>query len=90
MLRRSRILLWKFVGDGQTVIDGMVPDFININGKKQVIEVYGDYWHRNHKPQDRIDHYKKFGFKCLVYWEKDLKDLSPEIVEIIKSDINEL
>jgi G:T-mismatch repair DNA endonuclease (very short patch repair protein) len=81
---------WKFVGNGQVVVDGMVPDFININGKKQVIEVYGDYWHKDHNPQDRINRYKEFGFNCLVYWEKDLKDLSPEIVDIIKSDIEEL
>ena len=30
------------------------------------------YWHRNDDPQDRIDHFKRFGFDTLVIWESEL------------------
>ena len=65
---------WKFVGDGKLIIDGKCPDFANINGQKKLIELYGDYWHRNDNPQDRIDIFKPFGYKTLVIWESELKD----------------
>jgi G:T-mismatch repair DNA endonuclease (very short patch repair protein) len=38
----------------------MNPDFI-CDEEKKVIEVYGDYWHRNDNPQDRINKFKKMG-----------------------------
>jgi len=38
---------YKFVGDGQVIIGGFNPDFINVNGQKKIIELYGDYWHAN-------------------------------------------
>ena len=34
---------WKYVGDLSFLIDGKNPDFVNINGKKKLIEFYGDY-----------------------------------------------
>lgn len=65
---------WLFTGDGKIVIDGLVPDFMNINGRKQLIEVFGDYWHRNENPEKRIDHFRGFGYSAIVFWEKELKD----------------
>jgi len=55
-------------------LGGKIPDFVNINGKKKLIELYGDFWHRNDNPQDRIDYFKNFGWDTLVIWEKELKD----------------
>lgn len=74
---------WKYVGDFQFWLGGKNPDFMNINGQKKLIELYGDYWHsqkvigipeEQHK-QERIDHFKQYGFDTLVIWEKELKDL---------------
>ena len=73
---------WKFVGDGQIIISGKCPDFINTNGQKKIIELFGDYWHEGEKPQDRIDIFKPFGYKTLVIWEKELKN-----IEKLKSKI---
>ncbi len=67
-------LPYKYVGNGEVIIGFKNPDFINVNGEKKVIELYGDYWHRNDNPQDRIDHFKKYGFDCLVIWERELKN----------------
>lgn len=60
----------------QLMIGGMFPDLVNINGKKKLIEFFGDYWHRNDNPQERINKFRKFGFDCLVIWEHELKDLN--------------
>ena len=75
---------WKFVGDGQLIIDGRCPDFVNVNGKKKLIELFGDYWHRDDDPQDRIDIFKPFGFDTLVIWERELYDNKEVLVDRIK------
>ena len=65
---------YRYVGDFQFFLGGRNPDFMNINGQKKLIELYGDYWHRNDNPQDRIDHFKQYGFDTLVIWEHELKN----------------
>ena len=67
---------YKFVGDGEFILGGKNPDYMNMNGQKKLIELYGDYWHKGQNPQDRIDYFKKFGFNTLVIWEKELIVLS--------------
>ena len=56
------------------VIGGKIPDFIDINGKKKIIELYGDYWHCGENTNILRRHYAKYGYDCLVIWEKELKD----------------
>lgn len=65
---------WAYVGSGQLIIGGKCPDFMNINSKKQLIELYGDYWHEGEDPQDRIDLFGQYGFDCLVIWERELTE----------------
>ena len=67
---------YKYVGDGQFIIAGKCPDFININGQKKIIELFGDYWHKDDDPQDRVDIFSPYGYKTLVVWEHELKDTS--------------
>jgi hypothetical protein len=67
---------YKYVGDGQFIIDGKCPDFLNINGKKKLIELWGGYWHKGQNPQDRIDIFKPFGFDTLVIWANELNDIN--------------
>ena len=65
---------------------GLVPDFVNIDGKKEIIEVFGDYWHDSTKRDlswhatelGRIMAYQAIGYKCLIIWEHELKELSEE------------
>jgi G:T-mismatch repair DNA endonuclease (very short patch repair protein) len=73
---------WEYVGDWTMVLDGKSPDFVNINGKKLIIELFGDYWHRNDNPDDRIALFKKFGYRTLVIWERELKDKQALICKI--------
>lgn len=66
---------WKYVGDGQLIIAGKCPDFVNVNGKKQIIELYGDYWHKGQNPQDRINLFSRLGFKTLIIWASEMRDI---------------
>ena len=65
---------WKYVGDGQVWIDGKNPDFININGSKKIIELDGEYWHKDKNSKERIKLFKKFGYETLVITDKELKN----------------
>lgn len=79
---------WKYVGDGQIWIGGKNPDFININGKKQVIELFSLYWHDPDLFPDRLTekelvvHYKQYGFDCLVVWDYHC---DKEVVDAVKA-----
>jgi len=86
---------WKYVGNGEVIIGGLNPDFVNINGKKQVIELFGDYWHSKEVVKNdwkrtvfgRITIFKNYGFKCLVIWERELID-SVSVINKIKEFAN--
>ncbi len=67
---------WKYVGDWEFVLAGKNPDFVNINGKKQIVELFGDYWHKGEDPAERIALFREFGYETLVVWEAELKDLT--------------
>lgn len=60
------------------MLAGLVPDFINVNGKKQVIEVFGDYWHNlpnmpfYSTEYGRKHIFSKLGYDCMVLWEHEL------------------
>ena len=84
---------WKYVGDGQLWIGGRNPDFVNVNSKKQVIEVFGYHWHDpdyfpNRLTEDElIAHYKEYGLDCLVFWEFDVYN-EEEVVAAITAKWN--
>jgi len=67
---------YKFVGDGKVVIDRFNPDFINCNGQKKIIELFGNYWHNlpasKKRDKRRIKTYRKYGYKTLVIWAHEL------------------
>lgn len=65
---------YKYVGDFQFVLGGKCPDFINVNGQKKIIELFGNYWHEKEDVKKRVDHFKKYGWNCLVVWEDEFKN----------------
>ena len=69
-------LPFKYSGNGEIWLGNRNPDFINVNGKKQVIELFGTYWHPLFDGVKRTEHYKQYGFDCLVIWEDEMKDLA--------------
>ena len=78
-------LPYKYTGDGSFWIGrnpSINPDFVDCNGGKTAIEVFGDYWHspllnRNIRyPQTlkgRKKQLKKYGWRLIVLWECDLR-----------------
>lgn len=91
-----------YTGDGQIIVNGLCPDFVNCNGQRKIIELFGNYWHtkRVKKWQDtelgRQMAYNYCGFNCLVVWESELveenrKNLTERILKFHaageKSDI---
>jgi len=84
---------FKYNGNGNlgVTLARMVPDFVNVNGKKQVIEVFGDYHHTvlatNWKKTElgKKMAYNSVGYDCLVLWQSEIKSKSEEeLVEIIR------
>jgi G:T-mismatch repair DNA endonuclease (very short patch repair protein)/YHS domain-containing protein len=75
-------LPYKYTGDGGFTLDGAVPDFVNVNGEKKIVEFFGDYWHGQTKThKSTVDHenerklrFKKFGYDTIIVWEHELKD----------------
>jgi len=65
---------WKYVGDGQVIISGKCPDFINVNGRKKIVELFGNYWHTPEEAEDRKAIFKRFGYETLIVWEHELKN----------------
>jgi len=87
---------YKYVGDFSFWIDGRNPDFYN--GENKIIELFGDYWHsdellnnigrtKSNEPNTK-KHYSKYGYKTLVIWERELKDMD-KVLEKIKEFDNE-
>jgi len=73
---------WKYTGNGDVWIGIKNPDFLNINGKKKIIEVFSDYWHNEHRvgilshqtEEGTKEFYKNYGFETLIIWERELKN----------------
>ena len=79
---------YRFVGNGKVIIDGFNPDFIGRNGQKKIIELYGDYWHNlkswRERDKRRIKAYTRYGYKTLIIWEHELKDLDKLRIRVKK------
>lgn len=71
---------FSYVGNGEVWLGKSNPDFININGKKLIIEVFGNYWHQGDNGDSRIAYFAKYGYRTLVVWEKDIYDDRESVV----------
>lgn len=75
-------LPFKYTGDGSFILEGLNPDFIETNGKKIAIDVFGDYWHtlkadrESYTEDGRKAIFTKYGWELIVIWESELKQLS--------------
>lgn len=84
---------YKYVGNGEIWIAGKNPDFININGQKKIIELFGEPWHDKNRSyfgklsytqteQGRKEIFAQYGYDTLIIWSKELKN-----IEMIKQKI---
>jgi G:T-mismatch repair DNA endonuclease (very short patch repair protein) len=89
VLIRKHSLPYKYTGDGSFWIEKINPDFVNNDGRKVVIEVFGNYWHglESVKQRDKrkLQVLKSFGWDRIVVWERELRSgKETEIVNRIK------
>ncbi len=93
---KKNLLPFKFVGNGDFILGGKCPDFLDTNGKKKVIELFGSYWHSplfnpkvnwNRTYDVTIKHYRKYGFDCLIIWDYELKR-KDNVINKIENFIN--
>jgi len=66
-------LPYRYVGDGQFILGGKCPDFLNTNGQKKLIELFGNFWHEAGSEQKRVNYFREYGFSTLIIWENELK-----------------
>lgn len=60
--------------NGAVTFEGKIPDFINVNGHKCVVEMYGNYWHTPKQIPVRRKLFKKFGYSLAVIWASELNN----------------
>lgn len=81
-------LPYRFVGDGSVILGRLCPDFINTDGAKIVLEVFGELFHDPIKgfknireaqtEEGRREVFGKLGFKMIVLWGNEVKSMSTE------------
>lgn len=86
---------WEYTGDGKEKellepFNGLIPDWIHQDGKRMVLELFGDYWHSPEVIGDdwerselgKIMIYNSLGYRCLVIWEHELKDEQAVVAKV--------
>lgn len=78
------------------MIGGLVPDFVNVNGRKHLVEVFGSYWHDPAFGREipwkatefgRKAIYSQLGYGCTVIWDHELKDENL-VIQKLQEDFN--
>jgi len=62
-----------FIGNPKVGVH--IPDYVK-SDTREIVEVWGTYWHRGENPQDLIDWYAKQGWTARVVWENEVADFA--------------
>lgn len=65
---------FEYVGDGKLIVGRFCPDYVR-KDDKFLIELYGNHWHAGQNPQDRIDYFAEYGYRTMVLWEKQVRQI---------------
>lgn len=75
---------WAYNGNFEegVMLGGLIPDFVNVNGEKTVIEVFGTYWHSDEVIGDKWKRseygrkavYAQLGYRSIILWEDRIKE----------------
>jgi len=77
-------LPYRYTGDGSFIVAGLNPDFVEVNGRKLAVDVFGDYWHniKQDEParteQGRKAIFADYGWELVVLWEHEINNLPEE------------
>ena len=70
--------------NGWFVLGTKIPDFVNVNGKKKLIELFGEPYHKPEEALERVNYFKRYGWDTLVIWASELskeKEVEKKILE---------
>jgi very-short-patch-repair endonuclease len=86
---------FRFVGDGQFIIDGLNPDWVHIKGQRKIIELFGRSFHdpehcswpvpQRSTEEGRRKALEDQGYEMLVIWDNELYKATHLIEEKVKS-----
>lgn len=74
---------WEYTGDGTLAVGRLKPDYIYVNGRKAVIELYGNVWHTVAEAKERVARFKTMGYDCLIVWGEQLVGDECELIRHI-------
>lgn len=84
-------LPFKYTGNGSFILEGLNPDFIETDGRKIAIDVFGDYWHtlkadkESYTEDGRKAIFTKYGWHLIVLWEHEINTMDErEIVQLLR------
>lgn len=87
-LSRKYTLPFKFSGDGTFWIGRINPDFVECNGRKIAIDIFGDYWHTPLFLGQALDttrtfngrkrYAKEYGWELVIIWQSEFDLLDAE------------
>ena len=77
---------YRYVGNGDFILGGLNPDFVNISGQKKIIEVFGRVFHDPLLAKRKLTFvqteygrkliFARYGYETLIVWDDDFSDLS--------------
>lgn len=70
----------KYTGNFTFFVGSKNPDFILVDTNK-CVDVFGDYWHRDDNPNERIEYFKKRTYDLLIVWQSEWKKDKEVIIE---------
>lgn len=79
---------WIYNGDysQKCRVGTLIPDFINTNGGKKAIEVFGRHWHEHWEELEWKERYEREGWEVLIIWEEEFKN-ELDLIEKVKNYI---
>lgn len=69
-------LPYRYTGNGTFQIGGKYPDFVNTDGRKVAVDIFGDHWHHPGEIPERQAIFAEYGWKLIVIWGHEVKELS--------------
>lgn len=69
--------------DGWFMLGRKFPDFVNTNGQKKVIELFGEKFHPIFDVANYQEHYKQFGYDVLIIWGIQLRS-KKKLIKLLK------
>lgn len=69
-------LPFRYTGDGSFIIGRKNPDFVNINGEKIAVDIFGDRWHELEEIPLRKAAFAEYGWELVILWGHEVESMT--------------